>query len=105
MHIRYTHVQIFTQTTLFRSFFYANYPQGVNFYVYTLRGVNFYTYKKNAPEDAFLGFQRKCKLPFFTPLSGCHPCLTGEDLREQTAGREAAMFGYFFQGHLRMFGY
>lgn len=42
---------------------------------------------------------------FFAPLSGCHPCLTGEDLREQTAGREAAMFGYFFQGHLRMFGY
>ena len=45
------------------------------------------------------------KLPFFAPVSGCHAGLTGEDLRERMAGREAAMFGYFFQGHLRMFGY
>ena len=53
MHVRNTHVQKFTQTTLFMSFFYANYLKGVNFYAYTLRGVNFSTYKKNAPEDAF----------------------------------------------------
>ena len=69
-------------------------------------------HKKTHPKVHFLGFQhsavsiqRERKLPFFAPLSGCHPCRTGEDLREQTAGREAAMFGYFFQGHLRMFGY
>ena len=31
MHIRNTHVQKFTQNTFFRPFFYANYPQCVNF--------------------------------------------------------------------------
>ena len=30
-HVRNTHVQKFTQSTFFRSFFYVNYPQGVNF--------------------------------------------------------------------------
>ena len=31
MHIRNMHAQKFTQSTFFRPFFYANYPQGVNF--------------------------------------------------------------------------
>ena len=31
MHVRNTHAHLFTQTTFFMSFFYANYPQGCQF--------------------------------------------------------------------------
>ena len=48
MHVRNTHAQKFTQTTLFRSFFYANYPNASIFP---------HKCKKNAPEDAFWGIQ------------------------------------------------
>ena len=53
MHVRNTHMQKFTQTTLFRSFFYAESNNSVNFYAKSNNSVNFSTYKKNAPEDAF----------------------------------------------------